>query len=176
MKALLVGCIVLLCFSNAVAQDPPERSRANAPLSAVVSYTDSLHLVRVKGWSNLWSPRDYNPWQVHYGADPIAETTFLKLVGFEEQVPAARKRLKKYRRLQLGMRVLGLAGLGFLTSSLLTDDANRSHTFTGVGASLATVSALGLVIGTSHLRKQGLSPADVQALIDEHNHAGRSQR
>jgi len=36
---------------------------------------------------------------------------------------------------------------------------------------LAAGTGLGLIVGTNRLRKQGLSPADVQAMIDQHNRA-----
>ncbi len=56
-----------------------------------------------------------------------------------------------------------------LGGSLLADDHRPQHHYAGIGATLATVSALGLVLGTDHLRKQGQSPDEVQAMIDQHN-------
>ncbi len=63
-----------------------------------------------------------------------------------------------------------MVSLALLGRGLLADDSRqKNNIYVGIGASLATVSALGLILGTDHLRKQGLSPAEVQAMIDQHN-------
>ena len=59
-----------------------------------------------------------------------------------------------------------MAGVLCLGGGLFT----RNPTYSYIGSGLATVSALGLIAGTSHLRKQGLSPTEVQAMIEQHNH------
>ena len=169
MKSLLVCCIVLLSFSDTVAQKRTDRSSPDVLLSAVAHRTDSLHSVSVKRWPNRWSVRDYNRWRVHYGRDAVSEITFLKLIGFEEQIPATRKRQRKFRRLQRGAQIVTSVSLVLLGGAVLDDDSRHARLYAGTGAALATGSALGLILGAKHLRKQGLSPAEIQALIDQYN-------
>ena len=168
MKSLLVCCIVLLCFSDTVAQERTDQSSLERLFLTTAQPSSSLHLVKGKRWPNMWGAYDYNRWHVQYGTEPLPETLFLKLVGSEKQPAAAHKRQKKFQLLRAGTRTLSLVSLVLLGGSLLTDDHGQHHYGT-IGASLATVSALGLIVGTNHLRKQGLSPAEVQGMIDQHN-------
>ncbi len=59
--------------------------------------------------------------------------------------------------------------LVLLGGAVLADDSRQARLYAGTGAALATGSALGLMLGAKHLRKQGLSPAEVQTLIDQYN-------
>ena len=169
MKSLLVCCIVLLSFSDTVAQKRTDQSSPDVLLSAVAHRADTLHSVSVKRWPNRWGVRDYNRWLVHYGSDPVSEITFLKLIGFEEQIPATRKRQRKFRRLQRGARIVTSVSLVLLGGAVLADDSRQARLYAGTGAGLAWVSAIGLMLGAKHLRKQGMSSAEVQALVDQYN-------
>lgn len=169
MKSLLVCCIVLLCFSDTVAQERTDQSSLETLFLPTAQPSGSLHLVKGKRWPRMWSTNDYNRWRVQYGAEPLPETLFLKLVGSEEQLAAAHKRQKKFRLLRYGTRTLSMFSLVLLGGGILADDSRHTCRYGAIGASLATVSALGLIVGANHLRKQGLSPAEVQAMIDQHN-------
>ena len=111
MKSLLVGCIVLLCFSDTVAQERTDQSSLETLFLPTAQPSNSLHLVKGKRWPGMWGAYDYNRWQVQHGAERLPETLFLKLVGSEEQRAAAHKRLKKFRRLQYGAQTLGMFSL-----------------------------------------------------------------
>ncbi len=169
MKSLLVCCIVLLSFSDTVAQERTDQSSLETLFLTTAQPSSSLHLVKGKRWPRMWGAYDYNRWRVQYGEEPLPETLFLKLVGSEEQLAAAHKRQKKFRLLRYGTRTLSMFSLVLLGGGILADDSRHTCLYGAIGASLATVSALGLILGTDHLRKQGLSPAEVQAMIDQHN-------
>ncbi len=169
MKSLLVGCIVLLCFSDTVAQERTDQSSLETLFLPTAQPSNSLHLVKGKRWPGMWGAYDYNRWRVQYGEEPIPETLFLKLVGSEEQLAAAHKRQKKFQLLQRGTRTLSLLSLVLMGGGILADDSPHKYRYAAIGASLATVSALGMIVGTNHLRKQGMSPAEVQAMIDQYN-------
>ncbi len=171
MKSWLVCCIVLLSFSDTVAQERTDQSSLET-LFLSTQPSDSLHLVTGKGWGSLRNAYDYNQWHVQHGAEPLPETLFLKLVGSEEQLAAAHKRQKKFQLLQYGARVLSSIALGLMGAGILADDDSpHKYRYSASGAFLAAGTGLGLIVGTNRLRKQGLSPADVQAMIDQHNRA-----
>ncbi len=169
MKSWLVCCIVLLSFSDTVAQKRTDQSSLETLFLPTAQPSSNLHLVKGKRWPNMWGAYDYNRWRVQHGTEPIPETLFLKLVGSEEQLAAAHKRQKNFRLLQFGTRTLSLVSLVLMGGGIFADDSRHTCLYGALGASLATVSALGLMLGTDHLRKQGLSPAEVQAMIDQHN-------
>ena len=171
MKSLLVCCIVLLSFSDTVAQERTDQSSLERLFLPTAQPSSSLHLVKGKRWPSMWGAYDYNRWRVQHGAEPIPETLFLKLVGSEEQLAAAHKRQKKFRRFQYATRVLTTVSLVLMGGGIFADDSPHKYRYAASGGFLAAGTALGLMVGTNHLRKQGLSPAEVQAMIDQHNRA-----
>ena len=127
MKSWLVCCIVLLSFSDTVAQARTDQSSLETLFLTTAAPSSSLHLVKGKRWPGMWGAYDYNRWRVQHGAEPIPETLFLKLVGSEEQLAAAHQRQKKFRRLQFGARTLSLVGLALLGRGLLADDSRQKN-------------------------------------------------
>ena len=170
MKATaLILLFGLASLSDAFAQPLPDQA------SSVAFGQDTLSLVLVKRkYPNGWSVNDYNRWRVDYGTEPLPETTFLKVVGLNDQLSAAQERQKKFRRLQRRTQIVAMAGLVLMGGSLLKEDSE--YLYGGLGASLAAASAGWRMIGINNLRKQGLSPADAQALVNQYNDAVAEDR
>ena len=116
-----------------VAQERTDQSSLETLFISTAQPSNSLHLVKGKRWPRMWGAYDYNRWRVQYGAEPIPETLFLKLVGSEEQLAAAHKRQKKFRLLQRGTRTLSLLSLVLLGGGLLTDDSRKQNHYMASG-------------------------------------------
>ena len=166
MKAVvLILLFGLASVGETVAQALPEHASAQG------TRQDTLHLSLASKYPSLWTHRDYNRWRVECGTEPLPETTFLKVVGLDDQIAAARQRQKNFRRLQRGARFVTMAGLFLMGGALLNDNDRDLGLYGSAGAGLAVVGAGSMMLGIHHFRKQGLSPAEAQALVDQYNRA-----